>query len=112
MTDQDTNMRTLDVPIEPLPETLRHLPKAERRELDALLKAAQAHIDGLTPYRQKVLFKAARSVSPVNCGWQHYDLAKIFVYRLIAIATEARRAETAQTGSVHEGVDPKGIAHD
>jgi hypothetical protein len=27
-----------------------------------------------------------------------------------AIATEARRAETAQTGSVHEGAGPKDIA--
>jgi hypothetical protein len=29
-----------------------------------------------------------------------------------AIATEARRAETPKSGSVHEGADPKGIAHD
>jgi hypothetical protein len=29
---------------------------------------------------------------------------------LTAIATEARRAETTQIGSVHEGADPKGIA--
>lgn len=31
--------------------------------------------------------------------------------RAKAIATEARRAETPQSGSVHEGADPKGIAH-
>jgi hypothetical protein len=29
-----------------------------------------------------------------------------------AIATEARRAETTEIGSVHEGADPEGIAHD
>ena len=33
-------------------------------------------------------------------------------YSAPAIATEARRAETENTGSVHEGAGPKDIAHD
>jgi hypothetical protein len=42
----------------------------------------------------------------------HRDLSSETVARLSALATEARRAETENTGSVHEGAGPKDNAHD
>jgi hypothetical protein len=41
-----------------------------------------------------------------------YRLSKYgYFVREAAIATEARRAGTTEIGPVHEGADPKGIAH-
>ena len=85
----------------------RHMPKRERHELNALVTAIRDHMAGLTDYRKGVLLGGFRKVSPINCSWQHYGLAELFVYELAAIVTEARRAETENTGSVHEGAGRK-----
>lgn len=88
----------------------RHLSKEHRRELEALLEAARTHIEGLAELRLRTLFDAFLSVSPINCSWQHYGLAELFIWEVAAIATEAQRAETVQQDSVHEGAGPKDIA--
>jgi len=82
------------------------MPKAERRELDALVNAARMHIDGLTNWRREKLFKAFLSVSPINCSWQHYGLAELFVWET-ASAIEARRVETEGLDAKHESATTK-----
>jgi len=63
------------------------------------------------------VIEACRSVSPINCAWSDYAMAKILhdvavwdlSNRLAAQAIEARRAETG-TGSVHESAVAEGHA--
>ena len=88
----------------------RNMPKRERQELDAMLHAARRYMKELTPFRKQMLLGAFADVSPINCSWQHYGLAKIFVYELDAIATEAGTAATENTDAVHEGAGPQDIA--
>lgn len=62
------------------------------------------------------VIEACRSVSPINCAWSDYAMAKLLhdvaawdlSNRLAAKAIEARRAETL--GSVHESAVSEGDA--
>jgi len=68
---------------------------------------------------QRAIGRAALALLPPVRIEQHYqgeqaaaDLVRDWQTMIdaAAIATEARRAETENTGSVHEGADPEGIA--
>ena len=88
----------------------RHMPKVERRELDALVKAVCEHMDGLTDWRLGKLMSGFMSVSPINCSWQHFGLAELFVCEA-ASAIEARSGETTKIGSTEgESAVPKADA--
>jgi hypothetical protein len=78
----------------------RHQPKEYRRELEDLIECIRAYMNALPEGRLETLFEAFKTVSPINCSWQHHALAKAFIYET-ASAIEARRAET-QSGSVED----------
>lgn len=86
----------------------RHMPKAERKELNALVEAARDHLKGLTPYRRRTLLRGFLSVSQVNCSWQHFGLAEMFVYELGALVNEDLARIEAGTDETPQAAQPVG----
>jgi hypothetical protein len=76
----------------------RQQPKEHRDELNALLKVVQVYTEALPENRLAALFEAFKTVSPINCSWQHYALAKAFIYDTAA-EIEARAKATPNLGA-------------
>jgi hypothetical protein len=78
----------------------RHLPAKTSALLRSFYEAGVARLEAMPPAELSAFIKACLQVSPINCGWMDYEVAEMLYHAASAI--EARRAETAQTGSVHE----------
>ena len=88
----------------------RHLPKAKRRLLRALVDAVEERMSLMSERERTDLLRACLEVSPINCAWDEYAMARLVWPSLShnAQAIEVRRAETQ--GSVHESAVSEGDA--
>ena len=60
----------------------RHLSTKHRRALGSLMEAMTEQIALMSDAQQETLRKACLSVSPINCGWQEYEIARIVYWKV------------------------------
>lgn len=95
----------------------RHLPKPEKRLLASFFEPMIERLKAMQDPELALFLRACAKVSPINCGWADYAIAKLLFDAARHIAKErlasgieaAAAGETAETGST-EGESPVGTA--
>lgn len=90
----------------------RSLPKPDKQLLGSFFDPLVARLKAMPPQELFAFIGACRRVSPINCRWSDYAIAKLLhdIASHAASAIEARSDETRSGSAVGESAGPKGDA--